>query len=166
MASVVLIAVMALLAASSAVVVPVAYDVGSGDATMPDDALYGLERAGESIRMAVTTDQRDKANLQIELATERLDEAKNMAHDPERVDQLVAEYADTMEDALENARDLNDTDVYETVYNATIKHTAVLEELQGEVPSEAVPALEKATEVSVTGHEEATSHLSQEGRIP
>lgn len=52
-------------------------------------------------------------------------------------------------------------DAYSRVQSATSKHLKVLNKLLGKVPSQAVPHIQHAIEVSQTGQQTALSHLSQ-----
>jgi hypothetical protein len=46
----------------------------------PDSPLYGIKRAAEEVRLSLTFDPVDKARLELELASRRVDEAVAMAH--------------------------------------------------------------------------------------
>lgn len=122
-----------------AVGVPAGYDVQAGPDTMPDDALYGLERAGERIRDAVTNRPTDA-----DLAEERLDEFSEMASKGR-----ASEHLDILDDAQDRVmKSVGEEESLETAKKRIRYHIGVLENLENVVPENALPGLEQAIESS------------------
>jgi hypothetical protein len=78
----------------------------------------------------------------------------------------VREYKGELDKAMEITKGLNSTELYELVFNATLKHKAQLEALLDEIPEEARDAINTAITVSEKGHEEATKALERERGRP
>ena len=139
-----------------------------GAGTTPDSWIYGLDRAWERIRMFFTFDRADKAKLHLQFAGERLAEANEMVKrgKPEFVQDLMKDHEEEMnetEKKVEGLRGLgrNITALVEHVSNVTYKHILVLEEVLEKVPEQAKPAIERAINVSLKGHETAIIRLSE-----
>ncbi len=136
--------------------------------TTPDSWLYGLDRAWERIRMFFTFNRADKAKLHLQFAGERLAEANEMVRrgKPEFIQDLMKEHEaeiNQTENEVEGLRVLgrNITALVEHVSNVTYKHILVLEEVLEKVPEQAKPAIAKAINVSLKGHETAIIRLSE-----
>jgi hypothetical protein len=134
----------------------------------PDSRLYGLEKAWERIRMFFTFDPEGKAKLHLQFASERLAEAKEMVRrgKPEFVQDLMKEHEaeiNETEKEVEGLRALgrNITALVEHVSNVTYKHILVLEEVLEKVPEQAKPAITKAINASLKGHDTAIARLSE-----
>lgn len=139
-----------------------------GPGITPDSWLYGLDKAFESLQMALTFDPVAKAGLHIQFAGERLAEAKAMIEKgrPEFVPDLVKEHEGNIDKSNEIAAvaqqvGRNITKLNELVALATSVHIETLEEIYEKVPDQAKPAVLKAKEVSARGQEEALRRLGE-----
>jgi len=128
----------------------------------PDNWLYGLDKAIESIQMILTFNEASKAELHLQFAGERLAEAKAIADKgkPEYVPDLVGEYEGNVGKSLElvataKQAGKNMTKVLELVAIATSIHLVVLEEVYEKVPEVAKPAIERAMQKSTERQAEA-----------
>lgn len=155
------------LGTASAVTTPMAYDSVTGHATTPDSALWGLERAGESLKLIFTPSPVEKAKFHLALAEERIAEAM-ASENSETIKTAVKEYIGELAKAMAITEGLNSTELYQLVYNATALHEkqlAVLLEKE-EIPDEAKEAIDEAIIASGKGHEEALEALERRGGRP
>ncbi len=142
----------------------------------PDSAFYGIKRAVERIQMAFTRDEVARANLRMQFAERRLSEAREMAdrEKPEFVEDLMQEYTRDINQTRERIQNRYQecvekedetcaryADVIETVSEATIKHIAVLEEIEQKVPEQAREAIQHARERSIQGHIRTQERLEE-----
>jgi len=153
------------------VATPVATDVLVGANITPPSPAYPLERAGEYIRLALTTDPKAKAMFYANLAEERLMEMQACAEAgrTDLVERMATQYQYYLSKCLNICREAeaeghNMTEVYEIVENATLHHQEVLQEVKQmlqELPAseQAIAAIDKALEESKKGHEEASEHI-------
>ncbi len=156
---------LAAVGTASTVATPMAYDSVSGHATTPDSAFWGLERAGESLKLIFTPSPAEKAKFHLALADERIAEAE-ASNDPETIRTGVNEYMGELAQALVITEGLNSTELYELVSNATWIHIVQLEALylklsllEGEVSDEAKATIEEAIDASEKGNAEALKHI-------
>ncbi|WGI16855.1 DUF5667 domain-containing protein [Methanonatronarchaeum sp. AMET-Sl] len=151
---------------------------------LPDHHLYGLERVGE-ISDKFAADGPEEALIGLEIAEKRLGEInamiEDMNPDPDRADivqTLAQDYQDELDELNDIKAELADEereDVEDKVSNAMNKHYTGLEKanltitgLMDQVPEEAIPGLENATQSIQDAHEksdetreEALSHLEE-----
>lgn len=134
----------------------------------PDSWLYGLEKAWERIRMFFTFDSEGKAKLHLQFASERLAEANEMVGKgkPEFVQDLLKEHETEInetEKEVEGLRALgrNITLLAEHVCNMTYKHIDVLERVLANVSEQAKPAIERAINASIKGHENCAEKIKE-----
>ncbi|MFQ6086914.1 MAG: DUF5667 domain-containing protein [Candidatus Bathyarchaeia archaeon] len=159
------------LGTASAVATPMAYDSVAGHATTPDSALWGLEKAGESMKLIFTPSPVDKAKFHLALAEERIAEAM-ASENPETIKTAIKEYIGELAKAMAITEGLNSTELYELVFNATSIHeeqlAMLLDEMldREEIPSEAKEAIEQAIVESGRGREEALEALEGRGGRP
>jgi hypothetical protein len=139
--------------------------------SLPDSPLYPLKKAVENTQIFLTLDSLDKASLHLKFAQRRINEAEAMIekNKSNAVKKVLAEYKDQLAKSLAKAREAkkkgkNTEEVYEKVSEATLKHQEVLSEIYEKVPEQAKPAIEKAIEKSIKGHEEALKAISGEKR--
>ncbi|UCD07771.1 MAG: hypothetical protein JSW41_02265 [Candidatus Aenigmatarchaeota archaeon] len=153
--------------------IPVAVDKISGKDIGPDNAVYGIERAGEAIQLAFTGDHVARAQTHLAFASERVDELKAVADvgKPEFVEGLandynneIAEVEREIEGAKAAGKDV--TSVQDLVANMTAKHYETLEDILTRVPPVAVEYIEKAINVSWTGHNKASEALGRASQLP
>jgi hypothetical protein len=100
--------------------------------TTPDSWLYGFDRAIEAIQKAFTFSPEGKARLALELASERLAEAKAMERigKPDLANNTVQDYATELEDAGRLSEEIPGTEVKaeikERILNTVDMHLATL----------------------------------------
>jgi hypothetical protein len=119
----------------------------------PGDALYGLDRATESIELAFARTvggEERAAKVRANHAEERLAEAQKLADQnrTERVGDLMNQYNRNMEEVMNASQRMNDTEFNERVQNMTQKHVEVLQRVQEKVPEEAQQGIQTALENS------------------
>jgi len=155
-----LIILLMALGTASAVATPMAYDSVAGHVTTPDSALWGLERAGESLKLVFIPSPVEKAKFHLALAEERIEEART-SNNSETVVTAVNESIGELTKAMAIADGLNSTELYRLIYEATLKHQKQLAALQEseEIPAEAMEAIDHAMNVSKRGHEEALERI-------
>jgi hypothetical protein len=159
-----LVVLLLALGTASAVATPMAYDSVAGHATTPDSALWGLERAGESLKLIFTPSPVEKAKFHLALAEERIAEAK-ASNNSETIKTAIKEYIGEMAKAMTITKGLNNTELYQLVSNATSIHQeqlkTLLNELPEETPDEAKDAISQAIAESEKGHVEALEALKR-----
>ncbi len=139
-----------------------------GPGITPDDWLYWLDRAVESLQKVFTFAPEDKARLSLQLAEERLAEAKAMIDKGESdlVENILGDYEDELNEAVnygENIAELAKRKEFdELIALATSIHINVLERVLERVPEEAKGAIEKAKEFSIQGQINALRALSNQ----
>lgn len=103
---------------------------------LPDSPFYGLKLFVESIGTTFTFGAEARADRALELAEVRLAEAKAMAemNKGDLAAQAVADYKSKMEEAQENAADIEDTEKREAALTridaATSVHIDILNEIK------------------------------------
>ena len=121
----------------------------------PDSVFYGLDKALESIRLALTFDHVNKAELHLKYANERLAEAQKVIekNDLKHLERLMKdmekelnETTDEISKAKSQGKDVDA--VVQRVEEATSKHTAVLQGLLDKVPENARDNIQHAIEMS------------------
>lgn len=123
--------------------------------SMPGDLFYGLDKAGESIQLAMASapvigSSAKEANVRSDLAAERLAEAQRLA-ELNRSDDLgeaVNRFERQSEMAVEAANRSGDKEVANHVEDNLQKHVQVLERVKEKVPEEAKDAIQNAIEKS------------------
>jgi len=137
--------------------------------TTPDSILYGLDKAFESISLALTFNKAAKAEKRLQMASERLSELKVMTDKgkPEYFDDLADEYDNNIRAANEIATTAkllreDKSKLTELVALATSKHLSVLDKVKENVPEQAKEAITKAKEASMNGQKNALKALSED----
>ena len=136
---------------------------------IPGDTLYGVKRGIETARYALTENPQSQASLLSDLAAERMREIQALADDGR--DALLAptlsDYLQTL-DRLQSVADALPLDLQLQVLaqaSARVQqHGQILERLLGQVPGEAVPAIERAIER--TSHSREVLEALQQGESP
>ncbi len=136
---------------------------------IPGDTLYGVKRGIETARYSLTQNPQSQAALLSDLASERMREIQALADDGR--DALLAptlsDYVQTLDrlQAVANALPLNlQPQVLGQVSARMQQHQQALERLLGQVPCQAVPAIERAIERTSYSHEVLEAH--QQGESP
>jgi len=162
--SVALIVLLALLGGGGLVV--------ASDSARPGDALYGLEQAVESIRLAFTLAPEAQAKVHTSLASERIEEAISLAgtaNREEHFEQALARYQEHLQKAQEKAAEAQSQgkdveEIQAILAENALRHQEVLEGVYERVPEQAKSAIERAIENSQRGYETAVKAISGEKR--
>lgn len=138
---------------------------------LPDSPFYFLKSLSENIGTIFTFGDNAKAERFLNLSEKRLSEAKALADkgNTGMAERTIEKYHEQMENALsraERARERGEDtdDVLTRVSEATLRHQETLADVHERVPEEAKPAIERAMERAMHGHEEAIKAISGEKR--
>ncbi len=138
---------------------------------LPDSPFYFLKSLSENIGTIFTFGDNAKAERFLNLSEKRLSEAKALADkgNTEMAERAIERYQEQVENALsraERARERGEDtdDVLTRVSEATLRHQETLADVYEKVPEEAKPAIERAMERAMRGHEEAMRAISDEKR--
>lgn len=156
------------LAAAAVLVLVIAGASSAAASSLPGDALYGLKRATEDVRLALTFDDVARTQLLSELTDRRLEELAEIAKNrPSSAPTATQEYADAVDrfaDALDNLRDADSEDKRAAAQNlaemARAKHKAVLDAVKDQLPAEAQADVQKVND----DEQERTSPENNPGR--
>jgi hypothetical protein len=137
--------------------------------TIPGNLFYGLDRAAESIQLAMTRDHIKKAELHLEHAEERLAEMNQMIEKNKfkHVEKLAKEQEDALTDAeaeiakAEANGEKNDQIAHD-VAAATYKHILLLTQVLDKVPEQAKESIQHALNASVSGHQKALMKIESQ----
>lgn len=138
-----------LLAGGLALGAPAAILAEDGASLSKKEAKKLLKENGKSLGRARAAARRDDPTTVTEQAT-------RYAQNQERLNRGLAAGEVDERDALEVARRVDE---------ATLKHIPVLQGLLGTVPEAARPAIERALQVSLTGHNAATQAILTRGQV-
>ncbi len=137
--------------------------------TLPGSPWYAFKRMSEGIGTFFTFGDAAKAERFLELSERRLAEAERLAAkgEQELAEEAVGRYQRQLENALARAesakeRGLDVDEVLEKVSEATLKHQEVLAGVYEQVPEQAKPAIERAMNAGMRGHEEALDAINGE----
>jgi hypothetical protein len=136
--------------------------VGSSSA-VPGDLLYGLKRFSETTKLALAGEL-DKASLHLEVADERLKEAKVIAarNDTEAAKEVIKEYGKqigSVNNEISKARHEEELiPLLEKVTEDTSKHISILENLHGKYPK-IEEEIEESLNISIESHRRAEEEL-------
>jgi hypothetical protein len=133
------------LAAAAALVLVVAGATSAAASSLPGDPLYGLKRASEDVRLALTFDEVARFHLLSELTDRRLEELAEIAkRRPASAPTATQEYADAVNnfaDALDRLRDADSDEKRNAAQAlaeaARAKHKAVLDAVKEQLPADA-----------------------------
>jgi bisphosphoglycerate-dependent phosphoglycerate mutase len=133
---------------------------------LPDNSFYPLQRAIERIQLMLTFDSESRAKLHLQFAERRLAELNETIARAkfQYVEKIRADYESEMNETEKEinrtvALGRNATALAEHVSNVTYKHVLVLERVLEKVPDQAKPAIERAMNVSIKGHEIAVARI-------
>lgn len=137
--------------------------------TLPDSPWYAFKRMSEGIGTFFTFGDVAKAERHLELSERRLAEAERLSIEgkQELAEEAVRRHQNHLEKALARAesakeKGLDIDEVLEKVSEATLKHQEVLAGVYERVPLEAKPAIERAMNAGMRGHEEALRAINGE----
>ena len=136
---------------------------------LPDNPFYFLKSFFEEIGTFFTIGELAKTERFLNLAERRLAEAKKLAEKgkSEVAERTMNRYQEQLGRALAKAeqakmKGLNADDVLTRVSEATLRHQSILIDVYERVPDQAKPAIQRAMENSIWGHEEALKAISGE----
>ncbi len=138
---------------------------------LPDHPLYFLKNWGESIGTFFTFGDINEAERYLFLAERRIAEAKSLIDKgkPEITERALERHREQLNRAIGKAEEakqkgINADDILAKISQATLRHQAVLIEIYEKVPEQARPAIERAMEQSMKGHEESLEAISEQKR--
>ena len=138
---------------------------------LPDHPLYFLKNWGEAIGTFFAFGDISKAERHLFLAEKRVAEAVALVEKgkPEIAERALEKHQEQLNRALGKAeqakqKGLDADEVLAKVSEATLTHQAVLIEVYEKVPEQARPAIERAMEASMRGHQEALEALTEQKR--
>jgi hypothetical protein len=130
--------------------------VGAGSAaagSVPGDVTFGLKRAVEEVRVALTFDDVERVRVLADIADQRLTELEEVAGRDDRAPTASDEYARAVTrfreavDALQQAAPGDEGNKAQGVADAARdKHEIVLEQLKGRLSGDAKDSVERAIE--------------------
>ena len=136
---------------------------------LPNSPFYFLKSWSESIGTFFTFSDEAKAERMLYLSERRLSEANELSElgEVELAQETLSRYEEHLNTALEKAQQAREKgkdvdDVLSTVYEATLKHQAVLTDVYERVPEQAKEAIGRAMEQSMRGHEEAIEAIESQ----
>lgn len=138
---------------------------------LPDSPFYFVKSWSEGIGTFFTFGDVSKAERFLNLSEKRLAEADALVAKgkPEVAEGAIERYQEHLDRALSKAKEAKtkglDTDeVLAKVAEATLKHQVVLAGVYEKVPEQAKPAIERAMQAGMRGHEEALKAISGQKR--
>ena len=138
---------------------------------LPDSPLYLFKSWSEDIGTFFTWGDKAKAERLLYLAEKRLAEANAQVTKgkPEMAEKIISRYQKQLNRALTKAeaakaKGLDIDEVLTHVSEATLKHQIVLAEVYEKVPEQAKPAIERAMQGGMEGHETALKEISDKKR--
>ena len=142
------------LAAAAVLVLVAAGATSAAASSLPGDALYGLKRATEDVRLALTIDDVARTQLLSELTDRRLEELAEIAkRRPASAPTATQEYADAVNNfanALDELRSADSEDkrsAAQSLAAATrAKHKAVLDAVKEQLPADAQAGVQKVND--------------------
>jgi len=130
--------------------------VGAGSAaanSVPGDLTFGLKRAMEEVRVALTFDDVERVRVLAEIADQRLSELERVAARDDKAPTASEEYAQAVTrfraavDALQEAAPEDKSDLAQDVADAARdKHEIILEQLKERLSERAKGSVERALE--------------------
>jgi colicin import membrane protein len=130
--------------------------VGAGSAaagSVPGDVTFGLKRAIEEVRVALTFDEVDRVRVLAEMTDQRLSELERVAARDDKAPTASAEYALAVTrfraavDALQQAAPEDKSELAQDVADlAREKHEFILEKLKARLSENAKDSVDRATE--------------------
>jgi hypothetical protein len=131
--------------------------VGAGSAaagSVPGDITFGLKRAIEEVRVALTFDEVERVRVLGEIADERLSELERVARRDDKSPTASDEYADAVTrfraavDALQQASPEADKRALaqDVADAARAKHEIILEQLRARLPEKAQESVDRASD--------------------
>lgn len=130
--------------------------------TTPGSPFFGLEQAQESIGLALTFNPEKKAHKRIQIAQERLSEAKKLSEDndsmnAEKAIQIHSKAMERAEQAIQNVPEDRRSNPNQELKNTRNQSISVLQSLKQRLPEAAISGIDTALE----------SHMSRlAGNIP
>lgn len=136
---------------------------------LPNSPFHFIQRFTERVGTFLIFGEVARLRRMFELSERRLAEARALADQglSEAAEQTLQNYQEYLERAAERAeaaraRGFDVDNVLERVAEATLRHQAVLAEVYERVPEQARPAIERAMQAGLAGHEQALRAISGE----
>lgn len=138
---------------------------------LPDNPLYFVKSMSEGIGTFLTFGDVAEAERSLDLAEQRLAEARALANEgkAEAAEKAVKRYEEQLErsqaraeEAREKGKDTEE--VLTRTSEATLRHQVVLAEVYAKVPEQARPGIERAMRASMRGHEQSMRRVSRDKR--
>ena len=143
-----------------------------GKNLIPGSPFYFVKPWQERIQLALTFDQKNKNNLMIQIAGERLGEIQQLASSDnfQAISFAANSYRQTMTDVSNNLVSLsgqneNVTDLLGNLETETAKHNVILEQVRIQVPNQADAAVGEALKASWKGTD-TVADLNNRPAIP
>lgn len=142
------------LAAAAILVLVLAGATSAAASSLPGDPFYGLKRATEDARVALTFDDVARTELLSELTDRRLEELAEVAkHRPSSAPTATQAYAEAVNnfanalDKLRSADSQDKRDAAQALAEAArAKHKAVLDEVKDKLPADDQPEVQKVND--------------------
>lgn len=112
----------------------------------PGDLLYGLEKAQESISLAITFDREAKMEKKLRFADERLAESRHLAQkgDNQSAAKAAQRYSDIIEEVNATAVETENEDVQRQISQHLENRQEVLNDLREKLPEQTQNGIENA----------------------
>lgn len=144
----------------------------TSDSARPGDALYGIDRAMENLRLSFADSPEAQARVHNEIALERLVEAQSLAnvsgrtaHVQEALTLARGHLDEVMVKAQEaQAQGKDVDDILALLAENHLRQQEVLQEVYEKVPEQAKASIQRAIEQSQKGYEMAVRTISEESR--
>ena len=135
------------------------FTVSASQGTLPGDTLYSIKLATERFQRVLTTNEQEKAKLEISFAGKRIEELERIVNDPavneaekhEQVAVVITKFQENLTSAQETLEGIKDAgEVSETVALAQVidenvsEYKDTLEEVANDVPEEVKGVVEEA----------------------
>ncbi len=138
---------------------------------LPDSTFYFLVEWSERLGTLSTFGDEARVERYLKLAERRMAEAVALGEKGklELAEEAFDGYLEMIDSALERAEEakgkgLDTAEILDKISEATLRHQGVLADVYERVPEEAKPAIERAKEQGMRGHEEASQAISGEKR--
>lgn len=130
----------------------------------PGDLLYGLEKAQESISLALTFDKEARAEKKMKFARERLSESVHLVENgnKEAAAKTAKRYTEMMKEVNRTARETGNEELQEKVKQSMRNDREVLSALSETLPSQAQKSIQTALSNIGGGPESAPVNSSPE----
>lgn len=143
----------------------------ASDSASPGDSLYSIDLAAERVRLALATSSETKAQIQTELAQERVEEALKLAQQQreqhmiqalERYEKHIEEAQKNADEAKEQGKDVDG--ILEKLSENHLRHQEVLGDVFEKAPEQAKEAIRNAIENNERNYQKTIDAVSGQKR--